>query len=114
VEGLEAMVNPAMQVGLLGGTFFNNFVYQVDAAESEIVLVRNERIRGGLDEEGWRARFQSVRDPLERLDAYLASEGALRDSERARLERNRAALSAQLEDLERRANQLGVPQLWRQ
>jgi clan AA aspartic protease (TIGR02281 family) len=38
VEGLEATVNPAMQVGLLGGTFFNNFVYQVDAAESEIVL----------------------------------------------------------------------------
>jgi clan AA aspartic protease (TIGR02281 family) len=114
VEGLEATVNPAMNVGLLGGTFFNNFVYQVDAAESEIVLMRNERIRGGLDEDGWRERFRSVRDPLERLDAYLASQQTLRASERERLERNRAALSAQLEDLERRANQLGVPQVWRQ
>lgn len=114
VEGIEATVNPAMQIGLLGGTFFNNFVYQVDAAKSEIVLVRNERIRGGLDEESWRARFRSVREPLERLDAYLASEQTLRASERERLERNRAALSAQLEDLERRANQHGVPQIWRQ
>ncbi|HEY5657353.1 MAG TPA: retroviral-like aspartic protease family protein [Myxococcota bacterium] len=114
VEGLEATVNPAMQVGLLGGTFFNNFVYQVDAAAGEILLVPNERIRGGLDEEGWRARFRSLRDPIERLDAYLASGEVVRQAERERLERNRAVLSAELEELERHANRLDVPQAWRQ
>jgi clan AA aspartic protease (TIGR02281 family) len=114
VEGLEATVNPAMPVGLLGGSFFNNFVYQVDAAASEILLVPNDRLRGGLDEAAWRARFQSLRDPIERLDAYLASGEAVRQGERERLEGNRTALSARLEELERHANRLEVPQAWRQ
>jgi len=113
VEGLDATVNPAMQVGLLGGTFFNNFVYQVDAAEGEIILVRNDRIRGGLDEDGWRARFDSLRDPIERLDAYLESDEILPASERARLERNREALRTQLEALDQHANRVSVPHRWR-
>jgi len=114
VEGLEATVNPAMRVGLLGGTFFNNFIYQVDAAAGEILLVPNDRLRGGLDEAAWRARFETLRDPIERLDAYLASGEVVRQAELERLERNRAALHAQLEELERRANRLEVPQAWRQ
>jgi clan AA aspartic protease (TIGR02281 family) len=114
VEGLEATVNPAMQVGLLGGTFFNNFIYQVDAAASEILLVPNDRLRGGLDQAAWRARFEALRDPIARLDAHLASGNAVRQAERERLERNRAALHAQLEELERHANRLDVPQAWRQ
>ena len=114
VEGLDATINPAMQVGLLGGTFFNNFIYQVDAAASEILLVPNDRLRGGLDEAAWRGRFESLRDPIARLDAYLASGDVARRSERERLGRNRAALHAQLEELERQANRLEVPQAWRQ
>jgi len=114
VEGLEATVNPAMQIGLLGGTFFNNFVYQVDAAKSEILLRQNDAIRGGLDEHAWRERFRGLRDPIERIDAYLASEESLRDADRARLEGNRAALLAQLDELERHANRFDVPQQWRQ
>ncbi len=114
VENLEATVNPAMQVGLLGGTFFNNFIYQVDAAASEILLVPNERLRGGLDEAAWRARFESLRDPIARLEAYLASEETLRQGERERLERRRTALLEQLEELETHANRLEVPQAWRQ
>lgn len=114
IEGLDATINPAMHVGLLGGTFFNNFIYQVDAAANEILLMPNERLRGGLDEAAWRARFESLRDPIARLDAYLASGDVVRRSERERLERNRAALHAQLEELERHANRLEVPQAWRQ
>ena len=114
VEGLEATVNPAMQVGLLGGTFFNNFIYQVDAAASEILLVPNDRLRGGLDEAAWRARFERLRDPIARLDEYLASGEVQRQAEIERLEGNRAALHAQLEELERHANRLDVPQAWRQ
>jgi clan AA aspartic protease (TIGR02281 family) len=113
VENLEATINPAMQVGLLGGTFFNNFVYQVDAAASEILLVPNDRLRGGLDEAAWRARFEGLRDPIARLDAYLASGEVVRQGERERLERRRSALLEQLEELERRANRLEVPQAWR-
>lgn len=114
VEGLEATVNPSMQVGLLGGTFFNNFIYQVDAAASEILLVPNERLRGGLDEAAWRERFQSLRDPLARLEAHLAAGEVVRQGERERLQRHRTALLDQLEELERHANRLEVPQAWRQ
>jgi clan AA aspartic protease (TIGR02281 family) len=114
VEGLEATVNPSMQIGLLGGTFFNNFVYQVDAAAGEILLVPNDRLRGGLDEAAWRARFESLRDPIARLDAYLESKEVVRQGERERLQRRRTALFDQLEELERRANRLEVPQAWRQ
>lgn len=114
VEGLEATVNPSMKVGLLGGTFFNNFIYQVDAAASEILLVPNERLRGGLDEAAWRARFQSLRDPLARLEAHLAAGEVVRQGERERLQRHRTALLDQLEQLERHANRLEVPQAWRQ
>ena len=113
VEGLEATVNPAMSIGLLGGTFFNNFVYRVDAAESEIRLVPNDRIRGGLGEQEWRKRFLQVREPLARLDAHLEEAVVLRKGERARLERRRSELSKSLEELEQDANRLEVPYTWR-
>ncbi len=113
VEGLEATVNPAMSIGLLGGTFFNNFVYRVDAAESEIRLVPNERIRGGLREQEWRTRFLQLREPLARVDSYLEEAVVLRKGERARLERRRAELANSLEELEQHANRLDVPYKWR-
>jgi clan AA aspartic protease (TIGR02281 family) len=114
VEGLEATINPAMQIGLLGGTFFNNFVYQVDYAKSEIVLEPNQRIRGGLDEAAWRDRFRSLRDPIERIEAYLASDQNGAAADRARLERNRDELRSRLAELEQHANRLNVPHTWRQ
>jgi clan AA aspartic protease (TIGR02281 family) len=114
VEGLQATVNPAMQVGLLGGTFFNNFVYRVDAAEGVITLEPNDRIRGGLDAEGWRRRFRSVRDPLERLEAYLADRDVSRAGERRRLEARRAELRESLSMLEDEANRFDVPVTWRE
>jgi hypothetical protein len=113
VEGLEATVNPAMSIGLLGGTFFNNFVYRVDAAESEIRLVPNERIRGGLREQEWRTRFLQLREPLARVDSYLEEAVVLRKGERARLERRRSELANSLEELEQHANRLDVPYKWR-
>jgi clan AA aspartic protease (TIGR02281 family) len=114
VEGLEATVNPAMSIGLIGGSFFNNFNYQVNNADAEIVLELNDRVRAGLDEEAWRTRFESVREPLERLDEYLLENPGLKQRERERLERNQAVLVAQLEELEKRANRAEVPQTWRQ
>jgi TPP-dependent pyruvate/acetoin dehydrogenase alpha subunit len=114
VEGLHATVNPAMQVGLLGGSFFNNFVYRVDAAEGVITLEPNDRIRGGLDAQSWRARFRAVRDPLERLEAYLREREISRAGERQRLEQRRAELRESLARLEDEANRFDVPVAWRE
>lgn len=114
VEGLDATLNPSMDIGLLGGSFFNNFVYRVDAAESVITLSPNDGIRGGLDADGWRARFSEVRDLIGKLDEHLAGNAQLASSERAVLEERRAELRAALEALDREADRQRVPQTWRQ
>jgi clan AA aspartic protease (TIGR02281 family) len=113
VEHLTATVNPAMDVGLLGGSFFNNFVYRVDAAESVITLSRNDNLRGGLGAEEWRERFRTFTDPLKRLESYLRENPQLHDDERAALAARQAELEAHLAALERDADRLGVPQIWR-
>lgn len=113
VENLEATVSHSMPIGLLGGTFFNNFVYQVDAAENVITLAPNEQIRGGLRADEWRKRFQRARERLGRLEEHLDGEGVRRQEERAHLEERRAQLRAELEHLEDQANRLDVPHTWR-
>lgn len=112
VEGLTATINPAMNVGLLGGEFFNNFVYRVDAAVGVISLLPNERIRGGLGPGEWRERFQHTRDLIDQIDAYLEQQ-EVRKSEREQLERRRTELQDALDELEREANRLDVPYAWR-
>jgi len=113
VENLVATINPNMSVGLLGGSFFNNFVYRVDAAAGVISLAPNEQIRGGLGEDEWRRRFRSLLDPLERLDAHVRDTPKLRQREIEALARRRAELEAMLAALEQEANRLEVPQVWR-
>jgi len=113
VEKLSATVSPSMPVGLLGGSFFNNFVYSVDSAAGVISLAPNDLIRGGYGEDEWRKRFQSIRGPLDRLDAHVRDNPQLREREREVLTRHRAMLVAGLEELEREADKLDVPQIWR-
>ena len=113
VEDLQATVNPSMEIGLLGGTFFNNFVYRVDAAKSVITLTRNEGIRGGMGEEDWRERFARLQEPLMRLTGYLDAGEVRRRGELERLERRRVELQEQLAALEDEANRLDVPFAWR-
>ena len=113
VENLEATLNPSMEVGLLGGSFFNNFVYRVDAAESVITLAPNEGMRAGLDAEAWRARFAQLRAPLARLEAHLQTVQA-RDPERQVLEAHRLELRAALQALDAEADRQRVPQNWRE
>ena len=113
VENLRATVNPAMQIGLLGGEFFNNFIYRVNAAEGVIHLLPNEGIRGGMAADQWRNRFRRLRDPLARLERYLEQEEGLRQAERARLERRREELRSGLSQLDLEANRMDVPQRWR-
>jgi clan AA aspartic protease (TIGR02281 family) len=113
VEGLEATVNPSMGIGLLGGTFFNNFIYRVDAAEQVISLETNDGIRGGIGAEQWRDRFRSIREPMARLSAYLESVEITREGRRSELEGRLASLEESLEELELQASRVGVPASWR-
>ena len=114
VEGLKATVNPAMEIGLLGGSFLNNFVYRVDAAASSIVLTPNQQIRGGLGKVEWRQRFHGISDPLARLVAHLETGVVRRKGEIAKLQGRQRELEEELERLETQADRLGVPQKWRE
>jgi clan AA aspartic protease (TIGR02281 family) len=113
VENLSAAISGSMAIGLLGGTFFNNYVYQVDAAAGVITLKPNAHIRGGMNQGQWRDRFDNIREPLSRLEAYL-DKGGFMDKGRVReLEDHRGKLRAALAELERDANMAGVPRGWR-
>ncbi|MCZ6784986.1 MAG: retroviral-like aspartic protease family protein [Proteobacteria bacterium] len=114
VEGLEANVSGSMSIGLLGGTFFNNFVYQVDAAARVITLVPNEGVRGGLSASQWADRFHYLHGLLGDLDRHLSTGQILRKSRVRELEDRREDLVAQLDELELRADRAQVPQKWRQ
>ncbi len=113
VENLRATVNPTMRIGLLGGAFFNNFIYRVDAAQGVIALVPNDAMRAGLDEASWRERFQVARGRLAHLESYLEGREITRPGRRAELQRNLVELRRAVEELEREANRAGVPTAWR-
>jgi clan AA aspartic protease (TIGR02281 family) len=113
VNELEAAVSGSMSIGLLGGAFFNNFVYQVDSSASVITLVPNARVRGGLDQSQWLQRFEAIRTPLGKLEAYIEKGGFMDESRVEELEQHRSKLQAELAALELEANQAGVPRGWR-
>jgi clan AA aspartic protease (TIGR02281 family) len=114
VTGLTAAVSGSMDIGLLGGAFFNNFVYEVDAGAGVMNLRPNARVRGGLNQEQWRERFEVIREPLVRLDAYLEKGGFTEKGRVRQLEAHREKLRSSLENLERKANKADVPRGWRQ
>jgi clan AA aspartic protease (TIGR02281 family) len=113
VRGLEATVNPSMEVGLLGGAFFNNFRYEVDMASGIITLEPNEGVRAGEAAEQWQQRFRQLKGSIARLEAHLASREVTRPNQRAELEQNLAVLRRELHDLEIEANHARVPHHWR-
>jgi clan AA aspartic protease (TIGR02281 family) len=114
VEGLQATVNPSMSVGLLGGSFFNNYKYSVDIAAGVITLVPNEGVRGGAAAEQWRERFHDLRTSIERLEGYLQERTITRPNRRRELETNLETLKEDLRSLEIEANHAGVPKSWRE
>jgi len=113
LEHVTASINATMQIGLLGGGFFNNFTFQIDPASNAITLVRNERVRAGRSEQEWRQRFQRARYDLARLEQYLAENTLTSESRVAELEAKRAEMARRLESLEAEANRADVPQAWR-
>jgi clan AA aspartic protease (TIGR02281 family) len=113
VDHLDALVNSSMDVGLLGGSFFNNFVYEVDAVAQQITLRSNDGVRGGLTSSQWRQRFEALRVDLVRLETYLAEGEMLRGSRRAEIEAHLDAVRQAMDGLHREANVAGVPRAWR-
>jgi clan AA aspartic protease (TIGR02281 family) len=112
VERLNATVSSSMRIGLLGGSFFNHFVYGVDAAQGIITLQRNDAMRGGRREEEWRKRFRAIRAPLSELEAYLESTEISRPGRKEQLLKHRERLRDQQASLEAEARQSGVPVAW--
>ena len=113
VEGLMATVNPTMNIGLLGGAFFNHFSYAVDPAASVITLKRNHAVVSGLGEQHWRRRFQEPRESIAELEAYLDAHEGLHEARREELEQKRAELKGQLNALAIEANRDDIPVAWR-
>ena len=114
VEDVRGSVSENMPVGLLGGSFFNNFTFQIDPAAQMITLAPNDRVRSGISEKQWRQRFAAARGRLATLDAYMESNEFARESRRLELQSKRDALDAQLDELESEADRAGVPQAWRE
>lgn len=114
VEQLRGSVTSGMEVGLLGGTFFNNFTFQVDPAANIITLYPNASVKAGANAQEWRARFTALRERIAELDRYLAENVLTDDARVADLERRRAALGAELEALDAEADRAEVPQAWRE
>jgi len=113
VENLRGSVSNRMSIGLLGGTFFNNFTFQVDPAANVITLFPNAQVRGGTNREEWSARYRELRGLIAELDEHLSG-AELTDEARVRvLERRRAELLAELDQLDQEANLAEVPQAWR-
>jgi clan AA aspartic protease (TIGR02281 family) len=113
VEGLMATVNPTMNIGLLGGAFFNHFTYAVDPAASVITLERNHAVVSGLGEDHWRRRFRGLRESISELEAYLESHDGLHQGRQEELEQKRTELRGQLDALSVEANRDNIPIAWR-
>jgi clan AA aspartic protease (TIGR02281 family) len=114
LERVRASINSTMEVGLLGGAFFNNFTFQIDPAANVIAVVLNDRVRAGRSETQWRQQFQRVRGDLARLERYIEENHFTRASRVAGLEEKRAGLEDELQALEEEADRALVPQAWRE
>ena len=101
-------------MGLLGGSFFNNFTFQIDPAAHVITLAANTRVRRGLSERQWRERFRGLRGRVAQLEHYLESNHFTRERRVAELETKLAGLEDELRELEREADLADVPQAWRE
>ena len=114
LEQVRASVSSTMEVGLLGGAFFNNFTFQIDPAAHQIAVVLNDRVRAGRSETQWRQQFQRARADLVQLERYIEENHFTRESRVAGLEEKRAELQDKLQALEEEADRALVPQAWRE
>ncbi len=114
VEGARGSISESMQVGLLGGSFFNNFTLQIDPGAQMLTLLPNDRVRSGKNETEWRGRFREVLRKIRTLENYIGDNQFSRESRRRELESKLQALRDRLESLEHEADRAEVPHPWRQ
>jgi hypothetical protein len=122
VENVEMAVLDTMSSGLLGLPFFNRFKVQIDPANGELRLTevdleKVDGIYGGMGEAAWRGRFQELQARLAAI--RKAREQVPEESETMaqnyldKLDREEARAQAELDELEDRAQEAGVPANWR-
>lgn len=114
VEGVRASISDAMPIGLLGGSFFNNFTFQVDPASNVITLFPNDRVRSGQSRTTWQRRFGTLRQKVDTLERYIEENHFFRESRRQELDQRLAELREELDQLDADADRAGVPQSWRE
>ncbi len=114
VEGVRGSINEGMEIGLLGGSFFQNFTLQIDPAAHVITLLRNDQVRSGASARQWRQRFGELQAKIRTLERYLSERHFARESRRRELEQKLETLRGQLDALETEANGADVPQAWRE
>jgi clan AA aspartic protease (TIGR02281 family) len=118
VEDVPASVSDAMEVGLLGLSFFNHFTYNIDAARGIVTLQRNRlastgHIRGGRSEAQWRAEYANLRSRIRAVEWEYENTSSHKSRERRRLEALEGELERQLELLDDEADVARVPMAWR-
>ena len=118
VTNVPASVSDRMRFGLLGLSFFNHFTYNVDAAAGIVTLERNAlasngQIRGGRSSAQWRSEYANLGGRIERVKAEHDQKTESKTRIRRALERERARLEQQLEQLDEEADRARVPMAWR-
>ncbi len=113
VEGVRGSVSEQMDIGLLGGTFFNNFTFQIDPAAQIITLIPNPHVRGGIPEKQWRLRFSKAHGRLTALSEYIDGNVFIDKGRVRELEAKRSEFEQAIAALEEEADLADVPQAWR-
>ncbi len=113
VEGVRGSITDSMEIGLLGGAFFNNFTFQIDPGAQVISLRPNDRVRSGMSEGQWRRRFAELNAKIATLETYIGENHFFRESRRRELADRLAALETALDELDAAADRAQVPQAWR-
>ena len=119
VDDVEFAVLPTQRRGLLGMPFFNHFKVSTDPSRGilrleEIDLNAVEGVFGGQNERSWRQDFRAIRRQLDLIEHRRQQIPSHFPEAHEQLDEREAYWDAQLDDLEYKASQAGVPPTWRE
>lgn len=117
-EQVPAAVSDAMEIGLLGLSFFNRFQYSIDPASGIVTLTENGleqqgHIRGGRSAAQWRAEFAQLADRRVAIEAEIERTPSSHTREHERLQQLLGEVERQYALLEGEADDAKVPFAWR-
>ena len=119
VEDVEMAVLGTQRRGLLGMPFFNHFKVSTDPARGllrleEIDLNAVEGVYGGQNEGAWRKDFRFILNQIATVERRQKSIPSHFPEAHEQLEERLEYWERQLDDLETKASQAGVPAAWRE